>query len=174
MRNLDIYSLNSSLHFNFAYQNICTNGTLFNSLQCKQIQRSYWDLFDERRMDALLEEAHCSELQSLEVIQSSILQLVLRNWKSASKTLFYAVFCFHWFQENVNVSKGWFVVCRNMCDTFRNFKFPLGDQQIEVPIPHPLTTFHANAKIKILLTCIKGIKRFYKEGILLTLYFKLD
>ena len=70
--------------------------------------------------------------------------------------------------------KGWFVVCRNMCDTFRNFKFPLGDQQIEVPIPHPLTTFHANAKIKILLTCIKGIKRFYKEGILLTLYFKLD
>lgn len=105
------YSLNSSLHFNFAYQNICTNGTLFNSLQCKQIQRSYWGLIDERRMDALLEEAHCSELQLLEVVQSSILQLVLRNWKSASKTLFYAVFCFHWFQENVNGKVGlWYAV----------------------------------------------------------------
>ena len=30
-------------------------------------------------MDALLEEAQCSELQLLEVVQSSILQLVLRN-----------------------------------------------------------------------------------------------
>ena len=40
-------------------------------------------------MYTLLEEAHCSELQLLEVVQSSILQLVLRNYRKVHQKLYF-------------------------------------------------------------------------------------